>query len=494
MEITPAVLLEPPPRPEPPPAPDPVVVVHGTFANPPKQDRPATYWWEPGGRFCRDLDAALQRGGLHARCWAGLENKPFSWTGENLEVARRAAARHLTQYLQALENDPAVRRYHVVAHSHGGQVARLALRSGLSWAKLGGVVYLGTPFLHFGAEPDRPGTAARINWFYVATAVVVALAAWRVSNWLLVGVAVALLKTIIDYFQENQPHRTFERAGVSLQLPNDEAVRLLKIAAPLLSDRKLRRRLVDSLAPARRDAVRYAAADYVPWISRQALDGWNRFQKAQNSGTTTSAPEAFAIYLAMIPTVLFWALVFLLKPFSYLLDWVRGGAIRVALGRGMKAAAALVFGINVRGLRFQPAATGTAPFGVHDYPIPAEVSGRVEADLAARDPAVLREVRGALAEASLDGLAGRMRDVFTRVDLLHAQYYTYPLLVEACARALQVDREVWRRLEERRLWARIRNTPAATGLLAERLARAAQESVETPELFRSESAAASHAP
>jgi len=38
-----------------------VIVVHGTFANPLERKSAEPHWWEPGGRFCRNLDAALAR-------------------------------------------------------------------------------------------------------------------------------------------------------------------------------------------------------------------------------------------------------------------------------------------------------------------------------------------------------------------------------------------------------------------------------------------------
>ncbi len=135
---------------------EPVVLVHGTFANVRKET--GVDWWQPGSEFCRQLDALLQSAGSKARCWAHLSQRapqarvvpPFAWTGANTERARLEAGRALAQTLGALESDPGVERYHLVAHSHGGNVAINALR-GLARmpAKLGTVVYMGTPYLSF---------------------------------------------------------------------------------------------------------------------------------------------------------------------------------------------------------------------------------------------------------------------------------------------------------------------------------------------------------
>ncbi|MGZ9005377.1 MAG: hypothetical protein ACXW20_16500, partial [Burkholderiales bacterium] len=52
--------------------------------------------------------------------------------------------------LQALEADPAIARYHLIAHSHGGNVLLHALRTTTEAPrKLGGVAFLGTPVLSF---------------------------------------------------------------------------------------------------------------------------------------------------------------------------------------------------------------------------------------------------------------------------------------------------------------------------------------------------------
>lgn len=126
-----------------------VLLVHGTFANQRRPEVPD--WWCPGSTFCHSLDDILKAANSAARCWANLAGgQPFAWTGLNTESARRIAGGALNHELTALEADPRIRRYHLVAHSHGGNVVAQALRQLASPPlKLGAVVYLGTPYLDF---------------------------------------------------------------------------------------------------------------------------------------------------------------------------------------------------------------------------------------------------------------------------------------------------------------------------------------------------------
>lgn len=126
-----------------------VVVVHGTWAAPAAG---VSKWWQPPetkseDHFTAKLDAALAKRGSTARCWAHCAGKPqpFSWTGENDWLDRTNASASLLSYFKQLEDDGY--RYHVVAHSHGGNAIADALHAlDPKTAKLGRIVTLGTPF------------------------------------------------------------------------------------------------------------------------------------------------------------------------------------------------------------------------------------------------------------------------------------------------------------------------------------------------------------
>ena len=123
-----------------------VLLIHGTFAN------EALSWWLPGSDFCRKLDAALLRRKSWARCWAHIVNptEVFAWTGSNLEIERRFAGDMLAKEIINLETTTDIDRYHIVAHSHGGNVVLNALHSlAESPKKLGAIIFLGTPVLSF---------------------------------------------------------------------------------------------------------------------------------------------------------------------------------------------------------------------------------------------------------------------------------------------------------------------------------------------------------
>jgi hypothetical protein len=130
---------------------EPIIVVHGTFAER-DPDSPALprKWWERGGSFCERLDSHLRSCGSNARCWSHIVDGQFEygWSGQIEETARQIASKSLETYLQGLELDTKISRFHIVAHSHGGNVACEAVAgSGTQLKKLGKVVCLGTPFI-----------------------------------------------------------------------------------------------------------------------------------------------------------------------------------------------------------------------------------------------------------------------------------------------------------------------------------------------------------
>jgi len=129
---------------------EPILLIHGTFANSCTGD--GADWWHPRSAFCHDLDERLQNEGALARCWANLGSGdvPFAWTGANSEKDRRDAGKALAAKLEALEMDKGVGRYHLVGHSHGGNVIINALHTMVRKPlKLGAVIFLGTPALPF---------------------------------------------------------------------------------------------------------------------------------------------------------------------------------------------------------------------------------------------------------------------------------------------------------------------------------------------------------
>lgn len=119
---------------------DPVILVHRTFATPcPGQ----LQWYERGSDFCKALDAALLARDVTARCWPTLEQEAagFSWNGENDWLSRREAAQSLHNAIRSFNG-----HCHIVAHSHGGNVALEALQIDPG-SFHGSLTLLGTPLI-----------------------------------------------------------------------------------------------------------------------------------------------------------------------------------------------------------------------------------------------------------------------------------------------------------------------------------------------------------
>jgi hypothetical protein len=133
-----------------------VLLIHGTFAN---KAVSAPAWWHPSSDFCHKLDLSLSQQGSPARCWGpGIPTNVFAWTGDNLESERRIGGDSLAKEIMDLETNHDVSCYHIVAHSHGGNVVLHALRSlAVDPKKIGAVIFLGTQSRVQGADHGTGG-------------------------------------------------------------------------------------------------------------------------------------------------------------------------------------------------------------------------------------------------------------------------------------------------------------------------------------------------
>jgi hypothetical protein len=236
-----------------------VLVVHGTFANPTRDsttyDRPRA-WWETFGSFTKALDEALERRGSKARCHTPVERTLFrrggagaswfGWSGDNSEVGRRRGAYELSQHIRFLHRDPGVSRIHIVAHSHGGNVVRRALRYlNDPQAKLGAVVFLGTPFLHFADTAVWRRWLAAVHWPMLVAFVALATVSVYVTSrpgasnvyfgYSLAAIAAAAGYSLWRYFRTSEGN-SFETPALALRFANDEAIQLLRSCALLTSE------------------------------------------------------------------------------------------------------------------------------------------------------------------------------------------------------------------------------------------------------------------
>lgn len=281
-------------------------------------------WWHPGSDFCRELDTLLQTKGASARCWAHLGRtraldddplwglQPFAWTGANSELARHDAGRALAAQLARLEVDPSVERYHLIGHSHGGNVILQALRA-LSSAptKLGQVVFLGTPVLSF-----RHAEALDVRWVAIPLYMGALIGSvWAFQRWpdnqfnqvfwgtVVVAIVIALLAELL---QSNSRAR---RSGSQLygsgrpsafRFDGDEAIDSLTLAQGIARDPK---GFIDQFAaspPLKPFAFTPTAAPQQSFESRiQGTGAYTMLQALE----TPPVPVFVPMYLAQSPGV-----------------------------------------------------------------------------------------------------------------------------------------------------------------------------------------------
>jgi hypothetical protein len=129
-----------------------VLIIHGTFSGRPEENNKRIKiepkWYDPGQKFCNDLDDELAKRGSNARCWQHLQENEmhFYWDGANSWLSRARAARRLQRDIKALVSKGWI--VHLIGHSHGGNVILGAITEGngevLSFFKARAVL-LGTP-------------------------------------------------------------------------------------------------------------------------------------------------------------------------------------------------------------------------------------------------------------------------------------------------------------------------------------------------------------
>ncbi len=236
---------------------EPVLLIHGTFANK-RSDEGRIDWWHPNSDFCLELDTLLAQEGSPARCWAqlgqggaqgrgatGRVRPPFAWTGANSELDRRSAGRALAAELEALENDPRVRRYHLIGHSHGGNVILHALRAMSNIpAKLGAVVFMGTPVLSFRHREELDVRWLALPMYVVALVGIV----WAYRQWpdneiiwgtVIVAIVLALIAELfVARPRARRPEAELYGSGYAraFVFDGDEAITSLQAAQEIARD------------------------------------------------------------------------------------------------------------------------------------------------------------------------------------------------------------------------------------------------------------------
>lgn len=108
-----------------------ITLVHGTFAR-------GAQWTLKGSILCNHIAASLGSDTRFER---------FQWSGQNYQQARINAAAELKEFILARLLEQPQARHYIIAHSHGGNVALLALRDKELANRISGLITLATPFL-----------------------------------------------------------------------------------------------------------------------------------------------------------------------------------------------------------------------------------------------------------------------------------------------------------------------------------------------------------
>ena len=138
-------------------------------------------WWQPESKFELWLSERL-RGPLgQPLLRTGLVYR-FRWSGLNSEAAREEAARSLLGDLTLLTAEG--RSVHLLAHSHGGNVARRAIelaeeRHEGSDIRVASVTSFGTPFFHYSWVRLL---AAAVGYFVIS--LIAFAGSWMARDWL----------------------------------------------------------------------------------------------------------------------------------------------------------------------------------------------------------------------------------------------------------------------------------------------------------------------
>jgi hypothetical protein len=180
-----------------------------------------------------------------------------------------------------LQADDTIRTIHIVAHSHGGNVVRRALRYvNHPTRKLGRVICLGTPFLHFADGAAWRRWVSRVHWPMLLVLTVIAGGVYLGAEWFMqpnnevtlyvvAGIGVAALISLWRYARSSEASSQ-DAPAIALQFAHDEAIQLLRSCAALTAEPHvfLRNLLGGTVQPRKRTTRERRPTRYDGWYER----------------------------------------------------------------------------------------------------------------------------------------------------------------------------------------------------------------------------------
>jgi hypothetical protein len=440
-----------------PPPGETVILVHGTWANSASASPP---WWDPSSEFVKNLDAALAARGSIARCWAPqpfeIERpKVFAWSGENSQSKRQAASVALAELLSWWEGTENF-RYHIVAHSHGGNVVLGALDElARDPRRLGAVVFLGTPVLRFSRAPrvsfhvKRYGPGAVMATF-LASSLWLAIAAGGMVRLMAMIVGVVLVLTLFLEFGGlaiNDPlpkRRRSSRYGsgqpYAYVFDSDEAIAgLSRTIQAMAKPRDLIQQLMAS-----RPGRRYVLEPWAPNDEIRLLNTWPTLtlkgMRDTWGGRTRNSPRELVFM-----SVLVIASVIGVVPYLVIYTWQILAKLRLSLAARFKRWLLEYPGARIMGRVIKGAAVG-ADQGQFEclarLPPIVESAEVISDELQTKMRSTTRAALAQLGELlgarvfglSYEDLLATADDSGGSVQLAHSQYYREREIIEGIAK------------------------------------------------------------
>jgi hypothetical protein len=479
-----------------------IILVHGTYGNKPNASK-RNCWWYPGSEFCARLDDALERRGINARTWKHLEvqrsgnlrslseirifgvhltesnslTDGFSWSGDNSELARRIAAAELASYISDLEMDPRVSAWHLIGHSHGGNVIRRAIRDIRTPPMKGGVtVFLGTPILNFDDEGLVRNFLRRVNWpillvlpwllwmFLVSLRLLGKASSFIQIELVFIGLIGTLVSMFVRYYiAARTPLRQI--SAVNLIFPSDEAIGLLRKCSRMITETHVflhqvfagpedhlgkKERLVSTIAswPMIGTSAQFAAVLCLLIFARPYRPGFRMFFSSrlevlkenvrfiQQDDYEPEATTSPATAMGAIIAPLFARLPYLLFiPFDCLFgcfDWLLQIASRLVIWSGIRFAARTAFGIDVLGSAFCVGAVTQPVKGISDVKLDPNLEAEILGQISRTDT-TRQHLADTLRDDDFSNLIKTVKLALEHTDLLHAQYYQNVQVIERIA-------------------------------------------------------------